>query len=498
MRNKNTKLPVIACFILALIAMMASFILLGQRNDGERITFPNEQKPSQDMTQASFDSPVNGKVALFVCAPEKNRQELEALTEIDIQTVNEDDVLWDVDRLTLTAPMPLEIPTDFAQKNALPNQVVCSDSELVNLDAANPESLSPSTESSVTRKDATRKIDIPSEAFVVAAVSEPGSLLNEKSLFFAFLFSIWIGIALLSKKIRLSACRFKRYDFLLAFGGGNLFAMLLLEAIAALPFETNSLLPGYDEMLAMLIVNFVGFLLTAVFFVWLRQPRQSPWFRPITSTNNSLSPKTTGNTPAELDETKYNPSDDLLPLSDKEDKLCSKSQVSSESETTSSQKGSMSQMPDVPVNLIYPVILGIGLAIVGTIVVFLLVKQPGLTTFTMASQLISTLFITGIFAILAAISEESVFRGIIQSSLEAKPNSKNPMMMNILAIAVASLLFVGMHVPQSIDHPWALLPIAAVSITSGILKIHYQTIFPCILLHMTYNATLVVPGILIA
>ena len=115
----------------------------------------------------------------------------------------------------------------------------------------------------------------------------------------------------------------------------------------------------------------------------------------------------------------------------------------------------------------------------------------------MASQLISTQYLTGIFALLAAISEESIFRGVIQSSLEARPGAVRPLLNNAIAVGVASMLFVGMHVPQSIDHLWALVPIAAVSIINGVLKIRYQTIFPCILLHMTYNATLVVPGILL-
>ncbi|MBO4349879.1 MAG: CPBP family intramembrane metalloprotease [Proteobacteria bacterium] len=471
MINKTLPLQVIGCFAIALLSLLACFFLLGMRNDGERIAFPEKQEPSQDMAQVSFDSPVNGRVAVFVCAPEPNKPDLEALSEINIQTMDDDGILYDVDRLTLTSPMPLDIPPDFAQKNALPERVVCNDSDIINLEEVYPELDEVDPESDLpllSGPSITRKMTIPGKAFVVAAVSDPGLLIFEKSLFFAFLFALWAGIAMLSRKYRLSACRFKRYDFLLAFGGGNLFALLLLEAISYLPFEKNSLLPGYGEMLAMLFVNFVGFLATAAFFIWLRHPKNTPWLQTIDSNLSEIPPT---------------PND----------------QIPDDPNDTQTVAAPPDQRPHwVPVKLRYPFLLGIGLAVVGSAVVLLLVEQPGLTTFTMASQLISTLFLTGIFAILAAISEESVFRGIIQSSLEAKPNSQNPRLMNVIAIAVATALFVGMHVAQSIDHLWALIPIAAVSVTSGILKIQYRTIFPCILLHMTYNATLVVLGILIA
>ena len=521
----------------ALFALLACLAILGMRGDGERIIFPdsqlsqlkaetqnlNEEFPVQpqetanyNWEKASFDSPVNGKIALFVCAPEQNKQELEALSEMDVQTIGADGIITDIDRITLTAPMPLEIPDDFAEKHALSTRVVCNDSEIINLDELETESnfLSeqPTTQqiAQTIRNDvmelppsgtpATRQITIPDNAFVVAAVSDAGHLHIEKFLFFFFLIALWTGIALFSRQFRLNTCHFKRYDFLLAFGGGNLLALLLIEAISFLPFEKNSLLPGFGEMLAMLFVNFAGFLLTAAFFVWLRLPKHTPWFRTIPSEIDILLSNTTNNDALNALKESESPADDLLSSHTDKAELNSENEVNSEPKTTSLQKDQASTPPDawIPVKLRYPLILGVSLAILGSIVVFLLVEQPGLTTFTMASQLVSTLFLTGIFALLAAISEESVFRGIIQSSLEARKDSPKPMLTNAIAIAIASALFVGMHVPQSIDHLWALVPIAAVSITSGILKIHYRTIFPCILLHMTYNATLVVPGILIA
>lgn len=427
--EKATRIPVFI-FLAAFVLGIACFIALGLRGDSERIAFPTNVGGT--MGDVSFDVPLDSRVSIFICAPDEAKSALEAAQEWDVRTVGPDGFPVDVDRLTFTAPMPLDIPPAFAETHNVAEHVVCGDSEIVNLDEPDVEGMGRQS-----GQFSTRQLRLPRESFVVAAVSDAGGLLVEAGLFFAFLAALWAGFALLSRRFRLSNIRFRRYDCVLAFVLSNIVAYALLAAVSLFPFDGTTLLPGYGEMLAMLIANFAGFLLTAVFFVWLRYERKMPWIR------------------------------------------------------------TLSDRDPIAFRLRVPLLLGIGIAIVGSVFVLLLVEQPGLTTFTMASQLISTQYLTGLFALLAAISEESIFRGIIQSSLEARPETVRPRLTNAIAVAVASLMFVGMHVAQSIDHLWALVPIAAVSITSGVLKIRYQTIFPCILLHMTYNATLVVPGILL-
>ncbi|MCL2326303.1 MAG: CPBP family intramembrane metalloprotease [Proteobacteria bacterium] len=133
---------------------------------------------------------------------------------------------------------------------------------------------------------------------------------------------------------------------------------------------------------------------------------------------------------------------------------------------------------------------GLGLAVfaIATVMVF---PQPGINQTELGMTLPSLGYLTAHFAILAAISEEILFRGIIQTSLTPQHVTKPH-----LAIAIATIFFVLIHIPQSADHPWVLIPIAAVSVSAGYLKAHFQSIFPAIALHMTYNAALVVPSIL--
>ena len=141
----------------------------------------------------------------------------------------------------------------------------------------------------------------------------------------------------------------------------------------------------------------------------------------------------------------------------------------------------------------FPIWIPLGLGLILPILAALSVSfapVPGLNTAEMASVLVSTRYVTAQFAVLAGICEEFLFRGVIQSSFMARPDSHHPVLQNAIAIAIATTLFVGMHVPQSVEHLWALIPIAIVSITAGILRVKSQSLFPSILLHITYNSTL--------
>jgi len=135
---------------------------------------------------------------------------------------------------------------------------------------------------------------------------------------------------------------------------------------------------------------------------------------------------------------------------------------------------------------------GIGLMLAmfafATVMIF---PQPGISQTELGMALPSLGYLTAHFAVLAAISEEILFRGVIQTSLTPQHATKPH-----LAIAITTVFFILIHVPQSADHPWVLIPIAAVSVAAGYLKAHFQSIFPAIALHMTYNAALVVPSIL--
>ena len=46
------------------------------------------------------------------------------------------------------------------------------------------------------------------------------------------------------------------------------------------------------------------------------------------------------------------------------------------------------------------------------------------------------------------------------------------------------------------EHLWALIPIALVSIVSGILRVRSGAIYQSILLHISYNAILLMPSLI--
>ena len=121
---------------------------------------------------------------------------------------------------------------------------------------------------------------------------------------------------------------------------------------------------------------------------------------------------------------------------------------------------------------------------------------PGLTPVELSSRLTASSAMLGFSVLLAAIAEESIFRGVIQGSLSARPGARHPRRQNAFAIVLTTVIFVSVHVPQSAEHLWALIPIGLFSLISCQLRHATGSILPPIALHMTYNGCLVLPSVL--
>ncbi len=279
-------------------------------------------------------------------------------------------------------------------------------------------------------------ISAPDMALVIVAVSPSNLSIPAYLLFFGFLFSLFTALCRLSQTPSRWHYRFKRYDGVIAIFGGLFIAIIIGNMAAKFLHEPSSIIPSYGEMLVMLATNFIAFILVVFILAVFRNHKKL---------DNDM-----------LNALKFDDTKTFKPW--------------------------------------FALVAALMLAGLG-IVITACAPIPELSDIEMASQLLSTGLMTAIFAILAGVSEECLFRGVIQSSLEAKPDSKHPKIENAVAIAAATTLFVAIHVPQSIEHLWALIPIAGVSIFSGCLKIRFRSIFPCIILHMTYNTILLLPSL---
>ena len=289
------------------------------------------------------------------------------------------------------------------------------------------------------------EITAPEGALVVAAVSSNQHILIYLGIFTVFIVGLWGSFWINSKKKWTFRPAFRRYDFAIVFVLALMAAVGISSAIAAFTPSSDLLFPSYAELLGLMMCNFVGFLAVSGAWAWFRNRKNAMTSEAPDQTDNSE----TKNAPIRISFTPW-----------------------------------------------ISIVLGVGFAIVAAITVSF-APLPGLSTIEMASQLPSTCFMSGFFAILAGISEECLFRGVIQTSLEARPDSRRPALQNAIAIGVATILFTSLHVEQSLDHLWALIPIACVSIMSGLLKIYFKSLYPSMLLHMTYNATLLIPSLLI-
>ena len=291
--------------------------------------------------------------------------------------------------------------------------------------------------------------DPPNNAVVIQAHSSRPVTPKDVVLFLSFFACLMAGLILWSMRPN-KLPRLKYYDGIAAFILALGMAYLVTVLTGGLEQSEEKLFPGYMEMFSMMLANFSGFLLAALAVIFWRAHKEHK-----------------------------------------------KLQVSSEKEADDVRSSETPSDP-TPLPKSRPhVTIGIGvlLALTAAITVSF-APMPGLNTAEMASVLVSTRFITAHFAILAGICEECLFRGVIQTSFMARPGSNHPLIQNAIAILIATFLFVLLHVPQSVDHLWALIPIALVSIVSGIIRIRSKSIFQSILLHTTYNATLLMPSLL--
>lgn len=382
--------------------------------------------------QATLTLPSESTAAFFVCLPEAREKELPH------------ELLIGDELVALEAPRPFKMPAK--DKHEADIAMSCGSAGFA-VHAA-PDGASEQTFVIP---------DLPDGTTIITASSKSDGWLLLILLFTQFLGTLWAAVALASKKCKRYAPPLKPYDALTAcVVGMGLVLLISLPFAQKLQEPSAQILPTFLEFLPVVAVNFVALLTTFAGFILFRTK-----FR-------------RGDTPAQS------------------------AQVPQETGEACDSSALAPREPDLapPFSPLLSLGLGVGLAIIAAITLALLAPTVELTDIEMATQLVSTSYLTFIFAILAGVSEECFFRGLIQGSLEARKDSRRPLLMNAIAVAVASALFVGVHVPQSIGHLWALVPIAAVSVTSGVLKIKYQSLYPSILLHMTYNTTLLLPSIL--
>lgn len=96
------------------------------------------------------------------------------------------------------------------------------------------------------------------------------------------------------------------------------------------------------------------------------------------------------------------------------------------------------------------------------------------------------------FAMMAGISEELLYRGVIQTAIGGRKKRGTRAMVGVW---VAALLFAAVHIPQSLGHLFTLLPVFLVGLTSGYFRCKTQSIFPSMTMHLTYNSILLLPAL---
>ena len=336
--------------------------------------------------------------------------------------------------IELIGPRPLDVPHDFAHDKGLDSRLQCGVSEVFKT----PD------------EGQNHVIQTNPNLFLVIAVNDPTPTTPIACLFALFLVAFGMTFALAAQKYRLPCDGFRAFDGILgvfiAMGTAFLLSILVFQHLPHAP----QLFPAFGEMIAMFAINTVSFIGVFVAFIAVRSRNaQAPILQEI-------------------------------PPNDEREKRPTESPT---------------QTPIPTFNPLTSLGIGVALAALAALSVSL-APLPGLSTTEMASQLTSTLYVTALFAVLAGLSEECLFRGLVQSSLEAKPHAAHPLRQNAAAILFTTILFVGVHVAQSLDHLWALIPIAIVSLTNGVLKVKYRSLFPAILVHMTYNATLLLPSLI--
>ena len=380
-----------------------------------------------------------GEDTFFVCISKDSKQETPKYLEVELNPEMDENGLLPpakLKQIELSDPRPLTLPGWFAQKYQIDTEAKCGMSEQYLMEPG------------------TIITDPPEHAVVIQAHSNQPVSPKDTILFLSFFACLFAGLILWSTHPN-KLPRLKYYDGIVAFVLALGVAYLVTVLTGGLEQSEERLFPGYMEMFSMMLANFFGFLSAALAILIWRGVRENKKLQVSAGETGAVAP------------------------------TASKSSLESDHNETKV----LSTKPW------FPILLGFGLALTAAITVSF-APMPGLNTAEMASVLVSTRFITAHFAILAGICEECLFRGVIQTSFMARPDAKHPFVQNSIAILIATFLFVLLHVPQSVDHLWALIPIALVSIVSGIIRIRSKSIFQSILLHTTYNATLLMPSLL--
>lgn len=386
-------------------------------------------------------------VTLFLCAKADDTVEFPETLRLLIRDPNvmiqqfdltDSDLLahqFDGVLLPLLPPRHLDFPKRFAEKHRLQISQNCATSSPFKLITPTSDEI----HTPILIENA------PNHALLVAALSPEKAAFPAVCTFFGAVLALMSAAFCFARSGALPLPKFTRSDGLFGFITATFLAYLVAILIAHGQTPNDNLLPGYGETLKMFASNFIGF--TVCFFAF--------YFARFRLSKTKSQKKTTV----------------------------------SDSEALRKPSESSSYPP-------IAIICGIGLAVLAAVITSF-APLPGLTLIELASQLTSTLLMTSVFAVLAGVCEEFIFRGLVQSAFEARPESCHPHFENAFAIFLATSLFVLLHVPQSLEHLWALTPIALVSIASGIIKLRARSIFPSVLLHMSYNTALLIPSLLL-
>lgn len=456
-RARNGRKSAAVFWLVSILVLAAIIVVLGFRNDHEIIqTTPDGA--------ASFDVASPAHLSLFVCLPEAQSSQIPA--SLSFSSANPRVALS-----TLTQPgvsaatrgASLNVELISARKLKISSYI----SNTYNVSSDQACGVSPMIS---VRNEASEisqiAVEAPKGALLAAAVSPAHHVAFHIALFVAFFLSIWGAFALSLRKNTPKMPTFSRYDGFVGFVLSLFVSYGLSLGVYHFAPENTHFFPSYGSVFVLLATNFISFI--SVFFLFyvirLKFPSAQHSKKELKSDINDIKP--IKNERSHPFVTKI--SNLLLP-----------------------EQGEKKAH--------YPIEAAVS-GVVLVLIALMVTSQaplPGLSGSEMASQLTSSILLLGTAALLAAISEECMFRGLIQSSLEARPDSRYPALENGIAILCSSLLFVLVHVPQSAEHLWALIPIGLFALTAGWLKLRSGSIFTSVLLHMTYNGLLVMPSIIV-
>ena len=456
---KVLKRSAVVMLLLAIVVCVAHIYVLSQRQDGEQLFMPGESVEITGLADAEH--------TVLICLDETVAPFPEAVDVVSSPMTDASDNTIVPYSLEMTPARVFEWPAGFLEQHELPDIEKCSVSDAF-----------------VTEGERLH-LDTPKSALVLDAYSESQPSTLDRACILIFLFALMVSLSLASRTRLLSPGRRiagHPMHGVLAFMG----ALVCIYAFtkASMPFigDAQTLLPGFGEMFVALTGNFAAFLgVSGLVYLW--------WCRTASQREKGAEP------PAALFDKGTEPLAEYAPTPDA---------VQAPQRLPDADPGAggaaVSQNPMHTLSkdsVLLPIGLAFGLVIVAVASV-VVAPLPGLSTAEIASQLVGTRFLTAYFAILAGVCEECLFRGVIQTSLMPGVNARHPKIQHAMAIAFATALFVLLHVPQSLEHLWALIPITLVSVVSGILRMRSGAIYQSILLHITYNSILLMPGVLFA